>query len=196
MLLSPTLPLHIAIGGNHQAALRREGALEFRFADYAIDLGRHELRRSGEVISIEPQVFDLLVHLLRHRDRTVSKDELFKTVWEGRIVSDAALSSRIKSARKAIGDNGDDQVFIRTLHKRGFRFVGEVEEVAARDAAPVAPISEVGEGERPHDGMAFVGSPGITPRDAEVSAPPSGAKPSIAVLPFAAMRRTRISATA
>jgi TolB-like protein/DNA-binding winged helix-turn-helix (wHTH) protein len=184
MLLSPTLPLHVAIGGNHQAALRREGALEFRFADYAIDLGRHELRRSGEVISIERQVFDLLVHLLRHRDRTVSKDELFKTVWEGRIVSDAALSSRIKSARKAIGDDGDNQIFIRTLHKRGFRFVGDVEEVAARDAAPVAPISEAGKGERPHEGMAFAGSPGITPRDAEVSAPPSGAKPSIGVLPF------------
>jgi TolB-like protein/DNA-binding winged helix-turn-helix (wHTH) protein len=185
MVLSPTLPLHISFGGNHQAALHREGALEFRFADYAIDLGRHELRRSGEVVPVEPQVFDLLVHLLRHRDRTVSKDELFKTVWEGRIVSDAALSSRIKSARKAIGDNGDDQVFIRTIQKRGFRFVGVVEEpVGTRHAAAAAPPSAAAEGERPDDGVAFVPSPRITPRDADLPAVPSGGKPSIAVLPF------------
>lgn len=181
MLLSPTLPLHIAIGGNHRAALHREGALEFRFADYAIDPGRHELRRSGEAISIEPQVFDLLVHLLRHRDRTVSKDELFRTVWEGRIVSDAALSSRIKSARKAIGDNGDDQIFIRTVHKRGFRFVGEVEEMAAARVA-AAPASGAGEGEPAHEGATLVPAP--APSDAAVAAMPSGAKPSIAVLPF------------
>jgi len=95
--------------------------LDFRFAEYEIDIGRHELRRAGEVVAIEPQVFDLLVYLVRHRDRIISKDELIDAVWQGRIVSDAALSSCISAARRAIGDNGDDQLLIRTLHKRGFR---------------------------------------------------------------------------
>ncbi len=86
--------------------------MQFRFADFEIDVGQHELRRGGEVVHIEPQVFDLLLHLVRNRDRIVSKDELIETIWNGRIVSEAALSSRINAARKAIGDNGNDQ----TLH--------------------------------------------------------------------------------
>src|SRR5262249_32550461 len=100
--------------------------VNFRFTDCEIDIARHELRRAGAVVHIEPQVFDLLVHLVRHRDRIVSKDELFDVVWQGRIVSEATLSSRISAARRVIGDSGNDQSFIRTVHKRGFRFVGEV----------------------------------------------------------------------
>ena len=79
-------------------------------------------------------MFDLIVHLVRNHDRIVSKDELIETIWNGRIISEAALSSRINGARRALGDNGNDQVFIRTLHKRGFRFVGDVQAVNAPEA--------------------------------------------------------------
>ena len=98
--------------------------MKYRFAEFEIDLSRQELCRLGEPVHIEPQVFDLIVHLVRNHDRIVSKDELIETIWNGRIISEAALSSRINSVRRALGDNGTDQVFIRTLHKRGFRFVG------------------------------------------------------------------------
>src|SRR3954467_11932154 len=98
------------------------------FAGYEMDLRRHELRRAGQIVHIEPHVFDLLLHLIRNRNRVVSKDELFDTIWNGRIVSEAALSSRINAARRAVGDDGDRQHLIKTIHKRGFRFVGEVQE--------------------------------------------------------------------
>src|SRR5437016_10175269 len=83
--------------------------LDFGFGDFAIDVARHELRRGGELVSIEPQVFDLLVHLVRNRGRIVSKNELIDAVWLGRVVSEATLSSRMSAARHAIGDNGADQ---------------------------------------------------------------------------------------
>src|SRR4030095_10667889 len=80
----------------------------------------------------------------RNRDRIVSKDELIETIWNGRIISEAALSSRINGARRALGDNGNDQAMIRTLHKRGFRFVGDVEviETAMTDAAAARLVSD------------------------------------------------------
>lgn len=102
--------------------------MSFRFGDFEIDLARQELRLAGTNVHIEPQVFDLLVHLIRNRDRIVSKDELFDVIWQGRIVSEATLNSRISAARRALGDSGTDQSFIRTLHKRGFRFVGRIDE--------------------------------------------------------------------
>ena len=104
---------------------------KYRFAEFEIDLSQQELRRLGQAVHIEPQVFDLIVHLVRNRDRIVSKDELIETIWNGRIISEAALSSRINGARRALGDNGSDQAMIRTLHKRGFRFVGDVEAIEA-----------------------------------------------------------------
>lgn len=104
--------------------------LDFRFADFAIDVARHELRRGGALVPVEPQVFDLLVHLVRNRDRIVSKSELFDAIWAGRIVSEETLSSRVSATRHAIGDNGAEQALIRTHYKRGFRFVGDVEEVS------------------------------------------------------------------
>lgn len=97
-----------------------------RFADCELDPVAHEIRRAGQPFAIEPQVFDLLVYLTRNPCRLVSKDELISEVWGGRIVSDAALSSRIKSARRAIGDDGEQQRLIRTVHGRGFRFVGRL----------------------------------------------------------------------
>ena len=108
--------------------------MKYQFSEFEIDLSRQELRRLGESVHIEPQVFDLVVHLVRNHDRIVSKDELIETIWNGRIISEAALSSRINGARRALGDNGTDQIFIRTLHKRGFRFVGDVQAVSALEA--------------------------------------------------------------
>ena len=108
--------------------------MKYRFAEFEIDLSQQELRRLGEPVHIEPQVFDLIVHLVRNNDRIVSRDELIETIWNGRIVSEATLSSRINAARRALGDNGNDQVFIRTLHKRGFRFVGRIQESDAPEA--------------------------------------------------------------
>ena len=107
----------------------------FRFTDFEIDVARHELRRAGTIVHIEPQVFDLLVHLIKNRERIVGKDELFDVIWEGRIVSEATLSSRISAARRALRDSGNDQSLIRTVYKRGFRFVGDVDESSSTPAA-------------------------------------------------------------
>src|SRR5436190_2078474 len=95
-------------------------------------------RRAGKLVAVEPQVFDVLHTLIRNREHVVSKDELLADVWQGRVVSDATLSSRINSARSAVGDNGEQQRLIRTVHSRGFRFVGTVVEgtEALADAAP------------------------------------------------------------
>ena len=109
--------------------------MNFRFADFEIDVARQELRRARAIVHLEPQVFDLLVHLIRHRDRIVTKDELIDAIWQGRIVSETALSTRISAVRRALGDSGNDQGLIRTIYKRGFRFVGDVEEyVSTPDA--------------------------------------------------------------
>jgi TolB-like protein/Tfp pilus assembly protein PilF len=94
-----------------------------------------ELKRSGRPIPLEPQVFDLLRYLVAHSDRVVTKDEILDNVWNGRIVSESALSSRIKSSRQAIGDNGRDQMMIKTVHGRGFRFVAPVATEDRSDAA-------------------------------------------------------------
>jgi TolB-like protein/DNA-binding winged helix-turn-helix (wHTH) protein/tetratricopeptide (TPR) repeat protein len=132
-------------------------ALSFRFGDFEIDLARQELRRAGTNVHIEPQVFDLLVHLIRNRDRIVSKDELFDVIWQGRIVSEATLNSRISAARRALGDSGSDQSFIRTLHKRGFRFVSHIDE---DDRAPTTLVSaQTPASQGTADGTAKVASP-------------------------------------
>ena len=152
-------------------------ALDFRFADFEIDIARRELRRGGAVVHIEPQVFDLLVHLIRNRDRIVSKDELIEVIWHGRIVSEAALSSRISAARRVLGDSGNDQTLIHTMYKRGFRFVGELdagvpERVVASDQDRSAAPAD--------DAVKLV--PSAEPL-------PLPDKPSIAVLPFQNMSR-------
>jgi predicted ATPase/DNA-binding winged helix-turn-helix (wHTH) protein len=100
----------------------------FAFANCEIDVERRELRRDGRTAHVEPQVFDVLLHLIKHRDRVVGKDELLGAVWDGRIVSEATLSSRISAARRAIGDTGQRQIYVSTIARRGFRFCGEVEE--------------------------------------------------------------------
>ena len=100
----------------------------FLFENFALDTKRRELRRGAEVRPVEPQVFDLLEYLVRNRDRVVSKDDLLAAVWNGRIVSEATVASQINAARAAIGDNGEHQRLIRTVLRKGVRFVGEVRE--------------------------------------------------------------------
>lgn len=101
------------------------------FGTYRVDPGRHELTRAGAAVPVEPQVFAVILHLMRHRDRMVSKNELAEAVWPGGDVSDASIASRIKSARAALGDDGLRQEVIRTVHGLGFRFVAAVTELAA-----------------------------------------------------------------
>jgi TolB-like protein len=100
----------------------------FRINECVIDTSAYEVRRNGEAVPVQPQVLDLLILLLENRDRLVTKDEIIDRIWHGRVMSDAALNSRIKSARQAIGDSGASQELIRTIRGRGFRFVGEVSE--------------------------------------------------------------------
>ena len=135
----------------------------YRFNDFVLDTGRRELRRGDGLVAAEPQVFDLLEYLIRSRQRVVSRDDLLAAVWHGRIVSDATLSSRINAARAAIGDNGDEQRLIRTLPRKGIRFVGEVRE----EADSLVETATTPENAKPR------------------AADPEG--PSIAVLPFTNM---------
>jgi len=137
------------------ATAERNGPLViYRFADCELDTGLYELRRKGAAQPVEPQVYDLLRYLVENRDRTVTKDDLHAAIWQGRIVSEAALSSRVKAARRAVGDNGRDQRMIRTLHGRGFRFVVPVEisgEAAEKPhvAASTSPLPDSAADKRP-----------------------------------------------
>jgi len=106
----------------------------FSFNDFALDCERRELRARGAAVQVEPQVFDLLVYLIENRDRVVSKDDLIASVWSGRIVSDSTVDSRINAVRKALGDSGGRQQFVRTIARKGFRFIGEVKSAAKGDA--------------------------------------------------------------
>src|SRR5690348_3636838 len=134
--------------------------MQFLFGDHILDADRRELRRGAESVAVEPQVFDLLVYLVENRDRVVSKDDLIASVWGGRIVSDSTLTSRINAARKAVGDSGESQKLIKTIARKGFRFIGAVREMSGADAAPDQVHREVHPAAVPHD------------------------KPAIAVLPF------------
>jgi TolB-like protein/Tfp pilus assembly protein PilF len=134
--------------------------LLFRFESCVLDTGRRELRRGSESVPVEPQVFDLLVCLIENRDRVVSKDDMIASVWGGRIVSESTLTSRVNAARKAIGDNGDAQRLIRTIARKGMRFVGDVQ------------VQQEGTAD---------GGAGAEPHAAALTLPD---RPAIAVLPF------------
>jgi adenylate cyclase len=148
--------------------------LNFRFSDFEVDIARRELRRAGAIVHTEPQVFDLLVHLIQNRDRIVRKNELIDVIWRGRIVSETALSSRINAARRALGDNGNDQGLIRTVHKRGFRFVGDVDDGSCAPAATAVDTVPSGQG-------AAHGAANSMPTGEPLPLP---GKPSIAILPL------------
>jgi TolB-like protein len=141
----------------------------YRFGPFELDVAKVELRTDGEVRPLEPQVFALLAFLVEHRERLVSRDEIIEKVWDGRVVSDSAVSSRVKSVRKALGDDGKTQQFIRTIHGQGFRFVAEV-----RTERPEPPVAAARD---PATGQAAAG-PAPT-----MAADPTS-RPSIAVLPF------------
>src|ERR1700722_15130561 len=138
------------------------------FGDYEIDVERRELRRAKTPVHVEPQVFDLLVYLVQNRDRVVSKDDLLASIWGGRIVSDSTLTSRINAARKAVGDSGDAQKLIRTIARKGIRFVGDV-RVAGGGGPPRA------------------GGPADDVHERSRQAPSLPDRPAIAVLPFTNM---------
>ncbi|WP_414684924.1 alpha/beta fold hydrolase [Mycobacterium sp.] len=112
----------------------------WRFDGFVLDTHRYELRSGGDVIRVEPQVFDVLTQLISNHDRFVSKEELFDSVWGGRFVGEAALTSRIKAARRALGDDGESQRYIRTVRGRGYQFVGTI--LADATAAPTPPPLE------------------------------------------------------
>src|SRR5262245_22347857 len=151
-VLEPRLP----------AAAWEEGSLRYLFENCALDTDRRELRRGAELVAIPPQVFDLLDYLIRNREHVISKDDLISTIWKGRIVSETALTTRLNAARSAIGDTGEEQRLIKTLPRKGFRFVGAVREADGSATAVAADNSE-----QPP-------KPALTLPD----------KPSIAILPF------------
>src|SRR5271163_3075588 len=138
--------------------------MQFLFDDHTLDTDRRELRRGSEPIAVEPQVFDLLIYLVQNRDRVVSKDDLIASIWEGRIVSDSTLTSRINAARRAIGDSGENQKLIRTIARKGLRFVGTVRL-------------------EPECAERVIGLSGEIPEPAR-QALPLPDRPAIAVLPF------------
>ncbi|MEW9922150.1 winged helix-turn-helix domain-containing protein [Marimonas sp. MJW-29] len=107
--------------------------MEFAFGDFVLDLNRGELRDARGPVSVEPRAFGLLVHMVEHQGRLIEKDELIASVWDGRIVSDAAISTAIKAARRAVGDDGSKPTWLKTLRGRGFRFDGEVRMTAPNE---------------------------------------------------------------
>ena len=145
--------------------------MQFIFSNHVLDRDRRELSRDRRGVPVEPQVFDLLVYLLENRDRVVSKDDLLDKIWRGRNVSESTLTSRINAARKAIGDSGSGQKLIRTVPRKGFRFVGSVDTqlISAGDAAA---------GTSDHIGSS---QPAL----------PQSDRPAIAVLPFTNMSGDR-----
>ena len=131
MVKNISRPIHA-----YRVEMTSEGAPPhvIRFGDFELDTALFELRQSGERIPLEPQVFDLLVFLARNSHRTVTREEIYAEIWGDRIVSDTALSSQIKAARRAVGDDGASQHTISTLHGRGFRFVAPIESGSRAEA--------------------------------------------------------------
>jgi len=137
----------------------------YRFGNFELDIDKGELRQGGTTRPMEPQVFNLLAYLIEHRERLLSKNEIFEKVWDGRFVTDSALSSRVKLARKVLGDDGQSQKYIRTVHGKGLRFVADV--TVERDHFRLEPSDESA----------------AVPAAAH-SAGTTNGQPSIAVLPF------------
>src|SRR4051812_44602518 len=117
----------------------------FCFGNCEIDIDRRELRQGGTAVHVQPQVFDLLVYLLDNRGRVVSRDDIIGSVWGDRIVSESTLTSRINAARKAIGDSGEQQNLIRTVARKGFRFVGTLQQDGAQGSPPPRTTSAASE---------------------------------------------------
>jgi DNA-binding winged helix-turn-helix (wHTH) protein len=142
----------------------------YHFGEFELDLDAVELRANGVPCSVEPQVFALLALLIENRGRLVAKEQILEKIWDGRVVSDAALSSRVKAARQAIGDDGKAQRFIRTAHRRGFRFVAEVRVSSSRQSSESI--------------ASLVATVDKDPVPSAGALPAVIAQPSLAVLPF------------
>jgi TolB-like protein len=136
--------------------------VRYHFEDCVLDTDQRELHRAARLVPVAPQVFDLLAYLIGNRERVVSKDDLIGAIWQGRIVSDAALTTRLNVVRTAIGDSGEEQRLIKTLPRKGFRFIAVVREDSASPNAGATDVSNV-------SGKSALALPD---------------KPSIAVLPF------------
>src|SRR5262245_26423705 len=120
---------NVAAGASElRVGITRKRGQVYRFDDCQVDPRQFELRRGGDVVHVEPQVFALLAHLIEHRDRVVTKSELLDAVWGNRFVSESALTSRVKMLRRALGDDGNQQRVIATVHGIGYRFAAEVTE--------------------------------------------------------------------
>ena len=148
----------VCISGGSDAPGSWGAGVRFAFDDHLLDPDRRELTRRSKPVAVGPQVFDLLMYLVRNRTQVVSKDDLIAAVWGGRIVSESTMTSHINALRKAIGDSGEEQRLVRTIARKGYRFVGDVREVDAAESAAAI---------KPH-------GPALTLPD----------RPSIAVLPF------------
>ena len=139
--------------------------MQYRFDEFEVDTDRFELCRDGAVQAVEPLVFDLIVFFVRNANRVVGRDEIVETVWGGRAVSDATISSCVKSARRALGDSGDSQSYVRTVRGRGFEFQVRFADVGLEPAAASAPPT------------------GVT-RMSVVAEPLEDPKPVLVVVPF------------
>jgi len=132
------------VAGSSRRSPKGFRVLRYLFEEYELDSSRRELYRDTSVVALAPQAFDLLDYLIRNRERVVSKDELITAIWKGRCVSDAALTTRLNAARSAVGDSGENQRLIKTLPRKGYRFIGTVQEshsaptVAATDSERTA----------------------------------------------------------
>ena len=132
--------------------------MQFSFENYCLDADRRELKRDAELVAVGPKVFDLLLFLLQHREQVVTRDDLLQSVWGGRIVSESTLTSHINAVRKALGDTGKEQRLIRTISRKGIRFVGKIQEEELRVGASASPNIT---GEIPGPSLALPDSPSI-----------------------------------
>ena len=156
------------MGGN--TAFHRQGTrLLLQFEEFSLDLRRRELRRDGDLLTLEPKVFDLLVFLVENRDRVVTRDELITHVWNGRIVSESALATCINASRSALNDSGEQQRLIKTLPRKGIRFVGDVRQ----QVAPAAELPHEAEPPALPDCLGFSsGNPCFSIRSRWAAIPP------------------------
>jgi DNA-binding winged helix-turn-helix (wHTH) protein len=130
--------------------------MQFVFGNYVLDPDRRELSRGLKPIALGPQVFDLLLYLVQHRERVVSKDELLDAVWNGRIVSESTLTSHINAVRRALGDTGEEQRLLRTIARKGFRFVCDIQESPSTKPAHSAKTEPIATAMAlPHRGSVF-----------------------------------------